>query len=704
MALANMSIPRKEKSRDDTDLSFGAWLRQRRRQLDLTQKELAQLAACGLGTLRKIEQGTRRPSKDLAASIGAAVQVPEKVIADLVAFARGDPFANDIPVPIFALERVPPTPPAIPQQTINHHTSRIPHNLPPQPTPFVGRLDELQALRVLITNQHSRLVTITGPGGIGKTRLALTLAEMYTQLLGEQPARFPDGVYFLSFSSTSEVDDIIPTIAEALDLRIQIGHDEAPSQEQQVLNYLRDKRMLLVLDNFEHLLDGVDSITTIMKTAVTLHILVTSRERLYLQAEQVFPIRGLAYPQENEIQALEIFPAVQLFLLAARRISPCIGEEKEEILGMARICRQVEGMPLAIELAAGWVDTLSLRDISAEIEDSLCILEINAHDLPRRHRSFQAAMDISWQFLGPAERKIFPQLTVFRDGFSRAAAEAIVDSGEFAFSLQHLSKLVNKSWLRYERDRDQYKIHDLLRQYGEEKLAEQPDQNTAVLDRYAAYFCEFLSHHEADLKGGRQMQALREIEGVRQDLAKALAWATTNQKYALVYRSIFALGCFYGLRLGFLEGASIFNQLEHYVLQQPDDEKSKQQLLAALLVWQAAFSFDEQRARQIFTRAWTLLDTPLLAGTDIDWDRAARYERELRHDVMAHVSTLGDACPQAHPVIHLGATSCFVTDNADLMIMRDALKLVASRLASVIVQLGRFVMDTREVACLGMTH
>jgi len=265
--------------------------------------------------------------------------------------------------------------------------STHPHNLPPQPTPFVGRERELAECAQLIEQQEYRLISLVGQGGSGKTRIALQAAS-------EQIESFDDGVRYVSLAPVQSSDYLASTIGAALGLSFSGQKDE----RTQLLDELRDKDMLLVLDNFEHLLDAVDLVAAILQ-APGVTILTTTRERLNLQGEWVVSVEGLPYPQDGASEPPESYPAVRLFLQSARRVESHFAPDGEEMAAVARICRMVGGLPLALELAAAWTPVLSCEEIGLEISRSLDFLATNLHDIPERHRSLRAVFDYSWNRL-----------------------------------------------------------------------------------------------------------------------------------------------------------------------------------------------------------------------------------------------------------------------------------------------------------------
>ncbi len=283
-------------------------------------------------------------------------------------------------------------------------------SLPVQSTRFVGRREEKEALLALLGSPDCRLVTLVGPGGIGKTRLAIEVARA-------QREAFADGVHFAPFAAVASPDLMIYTLAEALNVTIE-GQTDARTN---LLVQLRERELLLVMDNLEHLLEGVSLIAELLTAAPRIKILATSRERLDLLSEQLFEIPGLNFPHRGS-EDLEAFDAVKLLMERAQRLRPGFQLTGSNAEAVARICRLVGGLPLALELAASWLRTLTLDDVATEIEKGLDVLQSGARDMPARHRSMRAVFDHSWQLLSESERAVLSKLAVFRGGFRREAA------------------------------------------------------------------------------------------------------------------------------------------------------------------------------------------------------------------------------------------------------------------------------------------
>ena len=410
--------------------------------------------------------------------------------------------------------------------------------LPPQATPFIGREEELTQLAARLGDPACRLITLVGPGGIGKTRLAVRAAA--------KCERFRDGIYFVPLAGVASSDLLIPAVADALGLTLH----GSESMQAQLLEWLDEKELLLILDNFEHLLAAAELNTEILCAAPGVKILVTSRERLNLREEWIFQVEGLRYPlQEDENSSalsLDTYAAVQLFVQGAQRVHLgfMLGNAEKPLV--ARVCRLVDGTPLAIELAANWVRLLSCQEIVVRIEQSMDFLTTTLRDLPVRHRSMGAVFEQSWQMLSEDEREVFKRLTVFRGGFCLEAAEPVAGA-----NLDLLASLVDKSFLR-RTPSGRYEMHELLRQYGEKKLSEA--ENTQTLDEHCVYFARFLFSHEEAIDSKRLADALEEIAEEIENIQASWNWATQRRLVHEIKQSFYSLIRFYELRSWFQEG------------------------------------------------------------------------------------------------------------------------------------------------------
>jgi tetratricopeptide (TPR) repeat protein len=336
-------------------------------------------------------------------------------------------------------------------------------------------------------------------------------------------------------------------------------------------------------------------------------------------------IQGLAYPDwETDAEApadadLTAYDAVKLFLHSARRVRPHFELTDDDLAHVTRLCRLVDGMPLGIELAAAWVDMLSLADIAAETQRSLDFLETVWRDAPARHHSIRAVFDASWERIGEAEREVFPQLSVFRGGFTRQAAQEVAGA-----HLRALVALADKSLLQYEQGRDRYRIHELLRQYGADRLGTDPDREVAVRGRHCAYYCAWLEERGADLKGPRQQAALAEIEADIENAQAAWGWAVSQRWVAGIDQALDGLCGFLDLRHRYQDGetTSRMAAAELGPEELPEDELAsaeRQRALAKALARQCRCSHALGRlevANELLRQCRALLEGPALADQD----------------------------------------------------------------------------------------
>ncbi|MFZ1753424.1 MAG: BTAD domain-containing putative transcriptional regulator [Caldilineaceae bacterium] len=401
--------------------------------------------------------------------------------------------------------------------------------LPAQTTPFVGRTQEVAALNELIADPAHRLITILGPGGMGKTRLALAAAAA-------QVNHFPDGVYFVPLAGADNATAIVPAIMTALHFRFP---DDSRTLQQQLLAHLADRRLLLLLDNFEHLLDGAQLLVELLQAAPGLQLIVTSRERLRLQAETLFRLSGMGYPvgPGNSNQPTEQYEAVAFFVQCARRLRLHF-DPQAEMDAIVHICRAVGGMPLGLVLAAAWMDILSPAEIAAEISQGLGALAAELADLDVRHRSIEGVLAQSWARLDRADRSALMALSVFADDFSREAAQAVAGA-----ALRTLAVLADRSLLARRED-GRYSLHQLVRQFAGEKL-DTKDEYTAVRQRHSRWFLGFVAQREAAIKGRGQEIAFAEIEIELQNVQLAWRWAAENRDITAISSALECLGIFY---------------------------------------------------------------------------------------------------------------------------------------------------------------
>ena len=512
-------------------------------------------------------------------------------------------------------------------------TRSIPrHNLPAELTQFVGRENEVAGVSSMLKDPACRMVSIVGPGGMGKSRLSVQVASQMLPV-------FPDGVWFVPLAPLTSADYLISAVASALDLSFS-GQVEP---QEQLLNYLSDKETLLVLDNYEHLLPaGVDLPIEIMQHTQGVKLLVSSRERLGLQGEWVYELKGMPYPQNGATGDIENYDAVALFLQHARRVAGFAMSEQEKPC-VSRLSRMVDGMPLAIVLAASWMKTLDCQAIVKEIQRNLDFLATGLRDIPERHRSIQVVFDQSWKLLSREEKSTFKRLSVFRGGFQRDAAEDVSVA-----SLAVLASLVDKSLLQRDAS-GRYQIQELLRQYAGERLAESPEDDRRIHRLHCEFYADYLEERYADLVSGRQYEAMSEILAELGNIRAAWEWAVEQAKVEEIRRSAGSLFYFCQLRCLYREGAE---EAENAIrsLDKLEAGETRDLTLATVLVYHGWFCLRLgklesarkvlERSQAIFQRydnrfptGWGTDPTTalgILASINGDYDRAVHLGEQVR--------------------------------------------------------------------------
>lgn len=415
------------------------------------------------------------------------------------------------------------------------------HNLPQQLTPFVGRDEELAQLRARLADPAYRLLSIVGPGGVGKSRLAHQAAAQHLNT-------FRDGVYFVSLAHVPAVESIPAAIAEALGLTFAAGQG---SPAEQLMAMIGARQLLLVLDNFEHLIGGADLLVKLLQRAPNLVLLVTSRERLDVQAEDLFELQGLPAPDGDADASGGHGAAVRLFVDRARRLDKHFALTAQQLPYVARICQMVDGLPLGIELAATWVRDLTCREIVAELSNGLDRLETTQRDMDPQHRSLRAVFDASWRLLSDTERRTLARLTVFRGGFNADAARSIAGASPML-----LGALRNKSLLRGAGAR-RYDMHALVHQFAAEALAAQPHEEARVRHAHSQTFLALLADQAVPLDTHDARAAADKIQPDWDDVAAAWQHAADREDLPLLQDALEGLVRFCDLRGLFPEAQAL---------------------------------------------------------------------------------------------------------------------------------------------------
>ena len=505
--------------------SFAELLRRYRRSAGLTQEELAERATISTRAVSDIERGiNQRPQRETV-----------RLLADALGIAEPDrtPFES-------AARRSKRPAPALSPVT------RAPTNLPVRLLPLIGRDADVASVCALLRREEVRLLTVTGPGGVGKTRLAL---EIGAALRDE----FPDGVYFVPLAGIRDPALVPSAIAQVLG--VQEGAGQA--LRDTLHDHLRRKRLLLVPDNFEHVLPAVPAVAALLAAAPKLGILVTSRAALHLYAEHEYVVEPLAVPDSRGAADLAIVArsaAIQLFVQRARAITKTFALTADNAGAIAEICRQLDGLPLAIELATARVRILSPEALRTRLERRLPLLTGGARDLPARQQTMRNAIAWSHDLLDDREQRLFRNLAVFVGGCTLAAIEAVCGMDDVpGDGLDGIQSLAEKSLVRTDAQADgtsRVAMLETIREYAGELLEASGDA-TAMRDRHARFFRDLAEAAEPSLVGPEQRPWSIRLEAEHDNLRAAMAWARAQGEAGIGLRIAGALWRFW-LTHGFL--------------------------------------------------------------------------------------------------------------------------------------------------------
>ena len=508
------------------EISFGTWLRKQRRALDVSQKSLADQVGCAEVTLRRIEAGTLKPSKELASILLEKIGIPKAEWPQWISFARG-------------LSGFPSQSPS--------STNKQKSNLPVPLTTFIGREKEQSEVIQFITKY--RLVTLTGAGGVGKTRLSIKVGE---QILGS----YADGVWLV------ELAPILDSLLVPRTTAITIGLRDEPQRPviDMLCDYLQEKQLLIVLDNCEHLLDACAQLAdTLLKRCPDLKIIATSREALGILGEAVYPVPSLRLPEIQQlIEKFRDYESIRLFEERAQLVRMDFSLTIETASSVAIICNRLDGIPLAIELAAARVSTFSIDQIAARLDESFSFLSTGNRTALPRHQTLRAAIDWSYRLLSLDEQILFQRLSVFVGGWTLEAVESVCSDANIPAEviLGLLSQLINKSLVvaQEEYGKTRYRMLETIRQYANEKLFESGESGT-LRNRHLEYFLNLAETAEPHLTRPEQLEWLVQLDGEYENLRFALESALRKASAESSLRLCAALGMFWSIRCYWLEGS-----------------------------------------------------------------------------------------------------------------------------------------------------
>jgi predicted ATPase/DNA-binding XRE family transcriptional regulator len=479
-------------------LIFGDLLRQHRNAAGLTQEDLAERSGLSVDTISLLERGEhRRPHRYTMQSLAAALGLSP---SDRIHFEKAA------------------------RQPLVSTTAHVaqPTGLSSPLTPFIGRDQEVEEVRQKLVRPDVRFLTLTGPGGVGKTRLSLEVARHVFD-------QFAEGVCFVTLAPISDPALVPSAIAEALRIRQEAEQSAAEALQQ----YLRDRQLLLVLDNFERLLEAGPPIAQLLAACPRLKVLVTSRVVLRLQGEHNYEVPALRLPPAGDRTSPEVlgrYEGIRLFMQRAQAANSQFTITTENAPAVVELCRRLDGLPLAIELAAARAKVLTAEAMLARLGDRLGLSTGGARDLPDRQRTLRATLDWSYELLSVAERSLFARLAVFAGGWTLEAAEVVCDVGDEAEVLQHMSALVNKSLVQqtHIQHEPRFTMLETVREYALGRL-EESGESEMLRRQHALYFLKLAEEEQRASQGPLQRVWMDRLESEHDNLRAALSWSLTSQ-------------------------------------------------------------------------------------------------------------------------------------------------------------------------------
>lgn len=517
--------------------------------------------------------------------------------------------------------------------------SSVLHNLPYQLTQFIGREDELAQMNQWLQAGDSRLISLVGQGGIGKTRLAL-------QIAAENMHLFAHGVCFVPLAGVQHVGAIPAAIMDALGLTFE---SNATSSAQQLFTTLANRHMMLVIDNFEHLIDGVEFLLELLQAAPKITLLVTTREQLNCQAEDLFELSGLAVPNQVDLAEASQYAAVRLFCERAYRLhKKRFKLSDENYPAVVQICQLVEGMPLAIELATTWLGHFDCEGLAAAIAENQLILATTQRDLPTRHRSMQTVFEHSWQMLSAREQHILSQVAVCQGRFSGQIATQLTGA-----SLLDLTSLRYKSFLRIV-DAGYYDLHPLIRSFAHSRLDMEGRRQTE--ERMTTLYMQQVEEQRAALEGATPQEALLRIGRELDNVHQAWAWAVNHNRTDLLLQGVAGLGGYYNAVGRNIECETRFLSLAQQLMAQPEDTDGTGQILCAQLLdkvchsllWLGKLTDAQEWAQKMVDLAQTVDNQEIVARAFMHWGKVLDEMGRPTEAVQKYEEALAPARQLAH--------------------------------------------------------
>lgn len=528
-------------------------------------------------------------------------------------------------------------------------TVSLKHNLPGELTPFIGRAEEVMTIKNTLLTPSQRLITLVGEGGIGKTRLALAVAQQAQE-------HFPDGIWFVPLAGLASAENLPDRLAGAIAEAMHLLFGGQNSLTEQLFRYLRTKQSLLILDSFEHLLEAADFVLELLRNTNALKILITSRHILNFQAEYGWRVEGLSVPASNELEMISPelllrYESVALFVERAQRVVRGFMLTDDNQREVARICQFVGGLPLGAELAAALTRHYTCAEIVEALNQNYTILATAQRDMPPRHRSIQATLAYSWSFLTPQEERIAAACSVFRGGFTIQAAEQIMGANRVL-----LNALEDHSLLRLVRQNGsghRYEMHELVRQYAAMQLQTMPHLAEEICSNFCTYYITFIHDREEALVHSQQAQI--ELHSELNNLRQAWQWLIERADVSGLARSSDGFYRFYYFKGMFQEGESIAqaaaSALRHLLASQP----------------QAARPIEYELVRSILTQGRFC-------------ERLARLveAKQLMQEGVDRAQALGAAELEARGYLGLAAVAQIRHDNVTMRIMGEKMIALSS--------------------------
>ena len=586
--------------------SFGYWIRRQRKALDLTQQMLADRVGCSLAAIKKIESDERRPSRQIAERMADVLGVPASQREVFMEVARGLRPVDELSV---AHEPAIPAPSETPKA--------VPQNLPAQLTSFIGRKHELDEVKRLLSN--TRLLTLTGPGGTGKTRLALQLAAEVLEA-----KQFPYGVWLVELAPLSDPMLVAQTVASTLSVREQPGRTILDA----LTDYVRAKSMMVILDNCEHLIEVCAQIAdSLLHAAPRLKILATSREALGIAGETAYRVPSLPLPDPRQLQDLDALAqndCVHLFIDRAMASYPSFRLKEKNASAIADICRRLDGIPLAIELASARTKVFPPEEIAARLDDRFRLLTGGSRTALERHQTLFALIEWSHNLLSEAERVLLRRLSVFAGGWSFEAARIVCGESLGDNVLDLLTHLVDKSLVAVEAEAEEarYRLPETIRQYARDKLFESGEAEQ-VRDRHLDFFLRFAETAEPKLRGPEQLEWLDSLETEYDNLRAALAWSLESGKGENALQLAGALCYFWVLRGNFSEGDKWLNDALAFA------EREQSERATAGETYTLSSAETAQRAKALYGAGWLQMGTLNVKRGRTVVEESLRLWREL---------------------------------------------------------------------------